>query len=161
MSHASTLSDLYVRPLGVGDLPEVERHFLSLDFHDRNTRFSGAVADATICLYVRRIDITRAVLAGALEAWGSRLVGLAEAQPTDRPGVVELAVSVHPIHRGRGLGLRLLRQVLLIAFARGAEAAEFQFDPANAAIARLACALGARAGQMRNWAEIGPVYASL
>ena len=160
MSH-DTLADPHVRPLDVGDLPEVERHLLSLDFHDRNTRFGGAIADDMIGLYVRRIDAARAVLVGALEAWGSRIVGIAEAQPTDRLRVVELAVSVHPTHRGRGLGLRLLRQVLLIAFARGAEAAEFQFDPANAAIARLACALGARAGQMRNWAEIGPVYTSL
>jgi ribosomal protein S18 acetylase RimI-like enzyme len=160
MRNAITMSEPCVRPLSVGDLTEIERHLLSPDFHDRNTPFCGAAVDAMICLYLRRMDVAHAVLVGALEAWGSRIVGLAEAQPTDRPRVVELAISILPCYRGRGLGLRLLRQVVMIAFARGAEAAEFQFQKENTAISRLVHALGARTSLTRNWAEIGQLCTS-
>src|SRR4051812_41376335 len=99
-------------------------------------------------------SIPCAVLVGAAEASSGRIVGLAEAQPTNRLHAVELAVSVHPAWRGCRLGQRLLGQVIAIAFARGAETAEFHFDPADRTVVRIVRALGARAGPMQDWAEI-------
>ena len=88
--------------------------------------------------HVGRMDFTRAVLVGAADpADGAALLGLAEAQPTDLPGVVEVAVSVLPDHRRRGLGRRLAREAIAQAFAGGAEAAVFVFDPGNDAIAAM------------------------
>jgi ribosomal protein S18 acetylase RimI-like enzyme len=147
--------DLRVRPLGRADLPEVERHLLALGPADRRARFGLALGDAAVAAYARRIDPDRAVLVGAADGPGGRLVGLAEAQPTGAPGRVEMAVSVHAPHRRRGLGRRLVGAALAAAFeARGAEAAEFLFDPGNRPIAGLVRALGARIGATLDRAEV-------
>ena len=133
-----------IRRLGWRDLPEVERHLLSLGPADRRKRFLSPADDGAIARYVARLDPGRAVLVGAAEADG-RVAGIAEAHPVvDAPRMVEVAVSVHPYHRGQGLGRRLVARAVSLAFAEGAEAAVLLFAPENRAVAGLAASLGAR-----------------
>jgi GNAT superfamily N-acetyltransferase len=61
---------------------------------------------------------------------------------TDRRRLVEVAVSVAPEHRRRGLGADLVARVCGAGAARGAEGAIFEFDPRNAAIRGLVRHLG-------------------
>jgi GNAT superfamily N-acetyltransferase len=150
----ATAADLRIRPLGRGDLPEVERHLLAFGPVDRHARFGSALGDAAVAAYARRIDPDRAVLVGAVDGPSGRLVGLAEAQPAAAPHRVEMAVSVHAPHRRHGLGRRLVAQAVAGAFGRGAEAAEFLFDPGNRPIAGLVRALGARIDATLDRAEI-------
>ena len=147
-------AEMRIRPLGPGDLADVERHLLSLDIRDRNARFGGAVSDEGISRYVRRTDFSRTVLVGAIEPGDGRIIGLGEAQPTDRPGVMELAVTVDRAYRRRELGQHLLKQLLTLAFIHGAEIAEFIFDPGNGAIAGLIRTLGVRVDPTLDRAEI-------
>jgi len=144
---------LRVRRLDATDLPAVERHLLGLGPSDRRARFFGNRTDATIAAYARGLDPSAAILIGALDA-GGRLVGLAEAHPTDTPHIVEIAVSVDPPLRRRGLGQRLVAGALAVAFARGAESAEFVFASDNRALIGLVRALGGRMGPSLGRASI-------
>lgn len=144
----------HIRLLGPGDIEEVERHLLSLDPADRYARFHSGMSDWTIAAYARRLDPARAVLVGALDRAAGRLLGLAEAHPADAPGTVEMAVTVDPSCRGRGLGQRLVATALARAFADGAETAEFLFTRSNAALASLAAALGARVDVLQGYAAV-------
>jgi GNAT superfamily N-acetyltransferase len=133
-----------VRPLDAGDLPDIERHLLALDPADWRSRFGSAIADIAVMAYARGIDPAQAVLFGAVDEASGRLLGVAEAQPGEAPGKVELAVSVHAGHRRRGLGRSLVGAAIAAAFRRGAEVAEFLFAPDNRAVVALIRALDAR-----------------
>ena len=65
-----------------------------------------------ICLgllgLLRRDTPHRAFLVGGVDGASGRVVGLAEAHPTEATGAYEIAVSVHPDHRGRGWQNQLL-----------------------------------------------------
>ena len=141
---AATAAAPFIRRLGRGDMPEVERHLLALGPADRRKRFLSPADDGAIARYAAGIDPGRAVVVGAMDPDGG-LAGIAEAHPVvDAPRTVEVAVSVHPYHRREGRGRRLVARALSIAFAGGAEAAVFLFAPENRAVAGLARALGAR-----------------
>jgi ribosomal protein S18 acetylase RimI-like enzyme len=154
MPGTRTLSDLHILILGRNALPDVEHHLLALDLPDRAARFGGSVCEEVVSRYVRGIDPIRATLVGAVQSTGGCIIGLAEAQPTDRPRVVELAVSVLAQYRCRGLGQRLLAQAIATAFARGAHTAECLFDPTNRAVAGIVRRLGGRFGSSFPKAEI-------
>jgi ribosomal protein S18 acetylase RimI-like enzyme len=134
---------LRVRRLDVNDLRSVERHLLELGPTDRHARFLGNPADAKIVAYVRGIDPSCTILIGAFDQSG-RMVGLAEAHPTGTPHTVEIAVSIDPNFRRRGLGQRLVARALALAFAHGTQSAEFIFAPTNRALEGLVHALGGR-----------------
>jgi ribosomal protein S18 acetylase RimI-like enzyme len=137
---------LAIRRLGRHDLPEVERHLLSLGPSDRRKRFLSPFDDGAITRYVAGIDADRAVLVGAEAEADGRLAGIAEAHPVGlgSPRMVEVAVSVHPYHRREGLGRRLAAEAVALAFAEGAEAAVFLFAPENREMAEALRAIGAR-----------------
>jgi ribosomal protein S18 acetylase RimI-like enzyme len=143
-----------LRQLGAEDLPAIERHLLGLGLRDRQSRFHGAVADTTIAAYVRRINPARSVLVGASVAPTDNIIGLAEAHPAEAPRTVEMAVSVPPLFRHRGLGSRLVTRATELAFAHGAETAEFVFAPDNQPIVALMRGLGARMDSTRGQAWI-------
>lgn len=145
---------MHIRLLGPGDLQQVEQHLLALNPADRYARFHSGVSDWAISAYVRRIDPARAILVGASHRSGGGLVGLAEAQPAAAPGTVELAVTIHPACRRRGLGRRIVGEVLARAFANGAGTAELFFTRSNVALAGLAAGLGARVDMLRGYAAI-------
>jgi GNAT superfamily N-acetyltransferase len=142
------------RRLDRRDLPEMERHLLALEPADRRARFGSAFSDAAILAYARGLNPARGILVGAVDEASGRILGLAEAQPAEAPGWVEVAVSVQAAHRRRGLGRGLVGAVLAAAFERGAEAAEFVFASGNRPIAGLVRALGARIDVTLDRAEI-------
>lgn len=144
-----------IRRLGPGDMARVEGLLLALDPIDRYARFHSGVSDWWVAAYAHRLDPARAILIGAFCPSSGRLLGLAEAHPTTPPRTVEMAVIVHPSHRRRGLGQRLVAEALAHAFARGAETAEFSFIPSNTALVGLVAALGARFDVLRGHAVIG------
>jgi ribosomal protein S18 acetylase RimI-like enzyme len=119
-----------VRQLGPNDLIAVERHLLGLEPPDRYVRFLGWHTDAAIIAHVRGIDPLCTVLIGAFDQ-RDLIVGLVEAYPTDARETVEIAVSINTAFRRRGLGRRLVTFALGLAFARGAQSAEFVFGPDN------------------------------
>jgi phosphoadenosine phosphosulfate reductase len=134
---------LRVRKLDPNDLPEVERHLLALGPSDRRARFLGDPTDTVVAKHARGLDPNRSVLIGAFDARGC-MVGLAEAHPADPPRAVEVAVSVDSTFRRRGLGQHLVSQALAVAFAHGAQSAEFVFAPGNRALTCLVLTLGGR-----------------
>lgn len=144
---ASSLAGLCLRQLGATDLVEVERHLLELGPSDRRARFLGDLGDAVIVAHARGLDPSGAIVIGAYCS-SVGLIGLAEAYPTDALRTVEVAVSVDAAFRRRGLGRCLVARVLALAFARGAESAEFVSAPDNHALARLVQSLGGRAGSL-------------
>jgi GNAT superfamily N-acetyltransferase len=144
---------LHVRRLGTGDLRAIAQHLLVLRLPDRRSRFLGNLADAAISAYARRLDPLRAILIGAFDP-GERLVGLAEAHPTDTVGKVEVAVSIDAAFRCRGLGRRLVARALALAFGHGAQSAEFNYAPDNRPLVALVRAIGGRFGPKVGYASI-------
>jgi hypothetical protein len=59
-------TSLRVRLLNGEDMATIERHLLALDPVSRNTRFGSGFADSSMSNYVRRIDLRRAQLVGAV-----------------------------------------------------------------------------------------------
>jgi ribosomal protein S18 acetylase RimI-like enzyme len=149
MGHAG----LRVRQLGANDLPAIERHLRELGPSDRRARFLGGPADAAIAAYVRELDPSRAVLIGAFD-YGDRLVGLAAAHPAGSPRTVEVGVSIDRAFRRCGLGRRLVGRALALAFAFGAQSADFIFAPDNRALTCLVRALGGRIDPLLGHASI-------
>jgi GNAT superfamily N-acetyltransferase len=143
-----------IRKLGATDLCLVERHLLELPFAARRARFHSPLSGTAITAYVRRIEPARIVLVGAIEAATGRLVGLAEAHPTETPWTVEMAISVHELYQQQGLGGRLLSRALELAFEAGADIAQFVFAPDNRALMRLVRHLGGRIDALRGQAWI-------
>jgi GNAT superfamily N-acetyltransferase len=133
-----------LRRLGDEDLARIELHLLSLDMPSRNSRFHSGFGDAAVAAYVRGLDPGSDVLFGAVDAGTGRIVGLAEARPANAPKTVDLAASVLPSHRKRGLAHALVTRAVGVASAQGATAADLRFAPDNLAANRIAARLGAR-----------------
>ncbi|HJS83947.1 MAG TPA: GNAT family N-acetyltransferase [Acetobacteraceae bacterium] len=151
-SHAP--SWLLIRRLGPDDRVALAEHFISLPRQDRRTRFGGNASDAAIQRHCDGLDLDETVCFAALDASGA-VVGAAlgfayGAGDGPHRQCVEVAVSVAPEHRRRGLGTDLVSRVHHATAARGADAAVFEFDPSNAAIRGLVRRLG---GMVRPFAE--------
>jgi len=147
---------LIIRPLVLRDLPAVEAHLLALELVDRCQRFRACRSDAALAAYVAGLDLERVILIGAFDPRSGALVGLAEAHLDDaqRPASAELSVSVLAPWRNAGLGRRLVRQALEVAFRCGARAARFEFSTSNRPLIGLLQALGARIDPLRGVAAI-------
>jgi ribosomal protein S18 acetylase RimI-like enzyme len=148
---------LVIRPLVPRDLPAVEAHFLELELVDRCQRFHACKSDAALAAYVAGLDLERVILIGAFDPMSGALVGLAEAHLDDarRPTAAELSASVLAPWRDAGLGRRLVRQALEVAFRCGADTARFEVAPDNRPMRRLLQALGAQLDPRRGAAVIG------
>jgi hypothetical protein len=132
-----------IRRLDAGDLAAIERHLLGLSQLDRAARFLGNCSDARFCAYARGLDPSTAILLGGFNP-GGRLIGLAEAHPTDTPGTAEIAMSIDPAYRRQALGRRLFVRLLDLTFASGVQSVESRFDPRNQAVVRFGVSMGAR-----------------
>ena len=144
---------LHVRQLGTSDSRAIEQHLLALAPLDRRARFFGKLPDEAISAYARQLDPSRAVLIGAFDP-GERLVGLAEAHPTDAVRKAEIAVSIDPAFRDRGLAQRLVARALTASFVRGAQSAEFNFAPGNRPVVSMVRTLGGRFGPKLGYASV-------
>jgi GNAT superfamily N-acetyltransferase len=145
---------LHVRQLETSDLRAIEQHLLALAALDRRARFFAKLTDETISAYARRLDPFRVILIGAFDPSDEHLVGLAEAHPTDAVRKVEVAVSIDPAFRHRGLGQRLVARALTAAFARGAQSAEFNFAPGNRSVVSMVRTFGGRFGPKLGYAAV-------
>lgn len=147
---------LVIRSLVARDLPAVEAHLLALELVDRCQRFHACRSDAALAAYVAGLDLERVILIGAFDPRNGALVGLAEAHLDDaqRPASAELSVSVLAPWRNAGLGRRLVRRALAVAFRCGVRSARFELAPDNRPMCRLLQALGARIDPLRGVAAI-------
>jgi GNAT superfamily N-acetyltransferase len=144
---------LLMRRLRTADLTKIEEHLLDLCRVDRATRFLGALSDEMISSYARHLDPSAAIMVGVLAPSG-RLLGFAEAEPSEATGTVEIAVTVAHDFRRKGLGRALVAQVVELSFIEGARIAEFNFWPSNKAIVCLISSLGGRFGPFIGQASI-------
>ena len=116
-----------IRDLLPTDSEAIVAHLSALDAEDRRLRFGASVSDEAISQYVTGIAFWRAGLIGWFE--DGRLIGLAELIYDQVPGLAnvqrmqaELAVTVLPEHRNRGVASELLRRAMVCARNRNVAA---------------------------------------
>ena len=108
------------RLLGVGDTHAIVQHYVGLPAHDRYLRFCGAISDFAIERFVRQCIGRRDHLFMGYVAAPS-LIGIAHLAPSDAiVGECELALSVDPDFRRRGIAKRLAREAIEFATERNA-----------------------------------------
>lgn len=141
---ARRASRLVFVELGECDRPALEQHLARLGPTDRIRRFQRPVSNASLGLYVGRIDFEHTLMIGALHL-PATFVGVAEARFERGPApTASIEVSVDASHRGGGLARHLIGLVVEEAFARGAQALVFRFDLGARAGLRLGRAFGAQ-----------------
>ena len=126
-----------LRRLGDKDLPLIEEHLLGLDMPSRNSRFHCGFGDAAVAAYFRDLNPSRDVDPGT-----GRIVGLADARPAYGPKTVDLATSVLPSHRKRGVAHALVMQAAGVASKPRWTQRQLRCDSSNAAPAVIPRQLG-------------------
>jgi RimJ/RimL family protein N-acetyltransferase len=139
----SNFQTLELRPLDVSDARAILRHFEQFDPSDRFSRFFSSRSDAGLELFVEGFDWSRMIAVGAFAK--DRLVGLAELgwEDGDDGSLAELAFSVSPDWRNRGIGTWVARRACHEARERGVCRIFAVWLGDNAAAFRLMRALGA------------------
>ncbi len=137
---------LLIRRLGQGDRAALAAHLIGLPKEDRRTRFGGNSGDEAIRRHCEALDLEETVCFAALDEAGD-VIGAAlgftyGVGAGHHHGFVEIAVSVAPEYRRRGLGADLVARVCGAVAMRGADTAVFEFDPSNTAIRSLVRHLG-------------------
>jgi GNAT superfamily N-acetyltransferase len=115
--------------------PTLAEHFLALPMRDRNLRFGMALAPSAIAAYVDQIDLERDAVLGVHDE-RNVLVGVAHVAVQDNQA--ELALSVLPVHRRRGIASAMLKRAIGLARSRRVAKLFMHFLTANIAIMRLA-----------------------
>ncbi len=147
---------LLIRRLEHNDRAALAAHLIGLPRADRRTRFSGHLHDEAIQLHCDDLDLEDTVCFVAFDTAGA-VVGAAlgfTCGVGHRRWFAEIAVSVAPEHRRRGLGADLVARVCDAVSARGANAAVFEFDPSNVAIRGLVRHLGGQVAPCADSCEI-------
>ena len=114
-------------------------HLLALPANDRSLRFGMAVAPAIVAGYVEHIDFDRDALFGVHGA-GHVLVGTAHM--AFEGGQAELALSVLPQHRRKGIGSALVARAIGHARSLRVPKLIMQFLSSNGPVLRLAQRFG-------------------
>lgn len=104
------------RELTKAEVPQLRDHLLRLDARSRANRFLGAISDDSLSTYPERCCENGAVAIAYFEHGVLR--GVAEMHPDKSPGdsTAEVAFSIEPDFRRRGIGSELFRR--LISHAR-------------------------------------------
>ncbi len=139
------LPGLLIRRLEADDRAVLAAHLIALPHEDRRTRFGGNVSDAAIRRHCDHLNLQETICFGAVDAIGDVVgaaLGFTYGAADGRRPVAEIAVSVVPAYRRRGLGSDLVARVFDAVAANGADAAVFEFDPSNGAIKALVRHLG-------------------
>ena len=116
-------------------------HFLALPMKDRCLRFGTALAPAVIAGYVNGIDFVRGAVFGVRD---DRLALVGVAHMAIENDVAEVALSVLPMHRGRGVGSALFKRAVAHARKRCIPRLFMLFRLENAPIMRIAQRFGMR-----------------
>lgn len=139
---------LDLRALRAADAPAIAAHLKSLSEFDRYCRFFSAMSDDAIERYVAGFDWTRMVAAGLYRrsAAGDRLVGVAELGWDDaaHPDRAEMAVTVDPAYRHRGIAAWLVARVIRDGSTRGVRRMEASWIGGNEPIVKIMRRLDAR-----------------
>lgn len=111
MSRAATGQIIYRKLMPV-DREALETHLISLDGDSRRARFGMVATDAFLREYATRCITLNATIYGAF--LDDQLIGVAELRPMGNLFAedAELAFSVLPDHRNRGIGSVLFGRVL-------------------------------------------------
>jgi GNAT superfamily N-acetyltransferase len=128
-----------LRPLVSGELQQFAQHLLRLDRESRRNRFNGTVSDDFIAAYVKTCATDGVYLVAYYEGGVVR----AAAELHSGSSVPEVAFSVEPAFRRRGLGSALFRCLLEEASNRGHHALLVTTGPGNDAMRSLAGKFGA------------------
>lgn len=134
---------VYVRELDSADSAHVEAVFESLSDQDRYFRFFRPMPTypAAVMDLLTAMDGAGHVAVGIFV--DGNCAGVARyICSTRRPGVAEVAVSVHAGFRGRGLAPQMLTALEDIAAERGVERFEILVHPSNRGASRLFRSLG-------------------
>lgn len=134
---------MILRKLWAWEREQMRAHLLRLDAQDRRLRFGRAASDETIHRYCDRIDWPRTTVVSCFA--GESLRGIAELVrlPGDAPVGAEVALSVDPAFRGRGVGAGLLGKTLMLARNRFVDTVFLLALAENEPVRRLARRFGA------------------
>ena len=116
-------------------------HFVALPMKDRCLRFGASLAPAVIAAYVDGIDFVRGAVFGVHDDRFA-LVGVAHVAIED--DLAELALSVLPMHRGRGVGSALCKRAVAHVRNRSIPRLFMVFRSENAPVMRIARRFGMR-----------------
>jgi GNAT superfamily N-acetyltransferase len=151
-----------VQRLNEGIRATLVAHFLALPMKDRCLRFGASLAPAVIAAYVDGIDFVRGAVFGVHDD-RLALVGVAHVAIED--DLAELALSVLPMHRGRGVGGALFKRAMAHARDRCIPRLFMVFRSENAPIMRIAQRFGMRVvaggGEARAHLKLQPASLSL
>ncbi len=129
-----------VRALTKADIPAFRDHLFRLDPDSRRNRFLGIINDDYLQQYPERCCDNGATVIAYVE--DGVVHGVAELHPTDTdtptPTTAEVAFSVEPDYRRRGIGTELFGRILANARERGIEALRMNCHPQNHAMQALA-----------------------
>jgi GNAT superfamily N-acetyltransferase len=132
-------------------------HFLALPMRDRSLRFCASLAPELIKAYVDRIDFDHDAVFGVHDH-RRVLVGVAHLAFTE--DLAEVALSVLPAHRDRGVGSALFERAVAHARNRRVPRLFMQFLSGNAPIMHIAQKFGmgtvTRAGVAEAYLELQP-----
>ena len=109
------------------NLPDIQKHLLSLNAQDRYLRFGYAANDGHIKNYVRSLNFERDEIYGIFNrdlqilAMAYLAINIQANGPATQQMAAEFGVSVHASARGRGYGYHLFQRALM--HARNANAA--------------------------------------
>lgn len=123
---------LAIEQLGPEDHARIAAHFKALSDDDRQLRFRCAADADWIGRYVAQLDFARQTLLALVTPDGS-IAGLLQICRFRTAGgrCAELAFSVDPVHRGRGLGHRLMALALAHTQTVGIEHLATEVAPGN------------------------------
>lgn len=132
-----------VRPLTEDDRAGFADHLKRLDYADRHERFNASVRDEAIDRYAENALTGDSLSYGYVENGVIR--GACELRPGGVPDLYEadLAFSIEPDWKRRGIGSRLLGRALRVAGERGFGRIGFTTDPQNDGMKALAHKFGA------------------
>ncbi|BAT61361.1 mycothiol acetyltransferase [Variibacter gotjawalensis] len=127
-----------IRKLRAREAHLFQDHLLRLDAESRNQRFLGGVNDAFISRYPGRCFANGATVFAYIE--DGKVLGAAELHPEDQdqPNTAEIAFSVEPELRRRGIGQRLFRRLITSARNEGIRHLRLNSHPSNEAMQALA-----------------------
>lgn len=111
---------MYIRKLLRFDGRRLRDHYLRLDVDDRRLRFFGAVSNEFIEAYARRVLMAPRRAVGYFAGDELRAVGELVFQGYPLRPRAEIALSVEREHRRKGVGRRLMDDLITIARNRGA-----------------------------------------
>ena len=117
----------------------VVAHFLALPLKDRSLRFGTALAPTLMAAYVDDIDFARD---GVFGVRNDRLMLAGVAHVAIEDPMAEIALSVLPAYRGRGMGTALFALGAAHASDRGAQRLRMHCRSANTPIMRIAHRFG-------------------